>query len=181
MLGEPAGEKEVRSGMAVMHSTWMNEAELVSAWHADRFVVLPGYLAAADLAPAVAQLGVMCPSAGGFHDRSDPRRGRYLDDEFDGIDSFPVAAVEVSLLTVHDHLVHLAELLLADDDARIYSAEASAKYTGAADYDQSLHRDYLNHTFLVPSPEPGGQQVELFVYLADVPEELGPPTSCPGR
>jgi hypothetical protein len=28
--------------------------------------------------------------------------------------------------------------------ARISSAEAWAKYTGAADYDQPLHRDYLN-------------------------------------
>jgi len=161
--------------MAVMQSTGMNEAEILSAWQVDGFVMLPGYLSATDLDPAVAQLGAMFPSADGFHDRSDPRRSRYLADEFDGIDSFPFAAVEVSLLAVHDRLVSLAELLLADDDVRIYSAEAWAKYTGAADYDQSLHRDYLNHTLLVPTPEPGGQQLELFVYLVDVPEELGPP------
>jgi hypothetical protein len=130
----------------------MTETGVLSRWHADGFVMLPGYLAAADLAPAVAQLGAMFPSADGFHDRSDPRRSRYLEDEFDGIDTFPFAAVEVSLLAVHDRLVALSELLLADDDLRIYSAEAWAKYTGAADYDQSLHRDYLNHTLLVLQP-----------------------------
>lgn len=102
---------------------------------------------------------MMFPSADGFHDRSDPRYSRFLDDEFNGIDSFP--SMQVSQLAVHGRVVSLAELLLADDDLRIYSAEAWAKYTGAADYDQGLHRDYLNHTILVPSTRPGCQQLEL--------------------
>jgi len=141
----------------------MDEAQILAAWRSDGFVILPGFLPAADLGPAVAQLGMMFPSADGFHDRSDPRYSRYLDDEFNGIDSFPFASTQVSLLAVHDRVVSLAELLLADDDLRIYSAEAWAKYTGAADYDQSLHRDYLNHTVLVPAAQPGCQQLEFFV------------------
>jgi hypothetical protein len=52
---------------------------------------------------------------------------------------------------------------------------ASSSYTGACDYDQDLHRDYLNHTILVPSTAPAFRQVEMFVFLNDVPEELGPP------
>jgi hypothetical protein len=83
--------------------------------------------------------------------------------------------VEVSLLAVHARLVQLAELLLENDDIRIYSAEAWAKYPGAADYDQALHRDYLNHTTLVPATGLGYQQLEMFLYLVDVSEELGPP------
>ena len=157
----------------------MDEAQILAAWRSDGFVILPGFLPAADLGPAVAQLGMMFPSADGFHDRSDPRYSLYLDDEFNGIDSFPFASTQVSLLAVHDRVVSLAELLLADDDLRIYSAEAWAKYTGAADYDQSLHRDYLNHTVLVPAAQPGCQQLEFFVYLVDVPEALGPPHLVP--
>lgn len=153
----------------------MNADEIVRAWHDHGFGVLPGFLAAGDLATAVAGLDLMFPSADGFHDRGDPRYSRYLGDEFAGIDSFPFASAAVSLLAVHDRLVDLAELLLADEDIRIYSAEAWAKYTGAADYDQSLHRDYLNHTVLVPTSAPGCQQLELFVYLVDVPDGLGPP------
>jgi hypothetical protein len=153
----------------------MNEAEILSGWRADGFVMLNGYLSAADLAPAVAELGTMFPSGGGFHDHGDPRYSRYLADEFDGIDLFPFASVEVSLLAVHDRLIRLAELLLSGTDVRISSAEAWAKYTGAADYDQNLHRDYLGHTVLVPTTEPDWQQVEMFVYLCDVPEQLGPP------
>jgi hypothetical protein len=81
----------------------------------------------------------------------------------------------ISLLAVHERIIGLAERLLGVRDIRIYSAEAWAKYTGAADYDQALHRDYLNHTILIPSADAACQHAEFFLYLSDVPEELGPP------
>ncbi|HEV7973415.1 phytanoyl-CoA dioxygenase family protein [Amycolatopsis sp.] len=149
---------------------------IAETWETDGFVVLPGYLSAEELAPAQAELGKMFPSAEGFHDGSDPRRARFLDDEFNGIDGFPFASTELSLLAVHPKIVGLAETLLGED-LRIYSAESWAKYTGAADYDQDLHRDYLNHTIVVPSST--FRQVEMFVYLVDVPEALGPPHLVP--
>jgi hypothetical protein len=62
----------------------------------------------------------------GFHARTDARYSRYLNDEFAGIDSFPFRSVQLSLLAVHARLVQLAEVLLQDDDIRIYSAEAWA-------------------------------------------------------
>ncbi len=123
----------------------------------------------------MAELGLMFPSAQGFHDGSDPRRGRYLGDEFAGIDCFPFASTEVSLLAVHDSLISLARTLLGGDEVRLSSAEAWAKFAGAAGYEQDLHRDYLNHTVLVPNDAVGCRQVEMFVYLVDVPEDLGPP------
>ncbi|GAA4237968.1 hypothetical protein GCM10022254_51970 [Actinomadura meridiana] len=144
-------------------------------WRRHGFVVLPGYLPPDVLRPAVAELDLLFPSAQGFHDGTDPRRDCFLDDEFAGIDAFPFAATQIGLLAVHELLVRLAEMLLDDADLRIYSAEAWAKYTGAADYDQALHRDYLNHTLLVPSTSPEFRQLEMFVFLVDVPEDLGPP------
>ena len=80
---------------------------------------------------------------------------------------------------MHERLIDLATSLLGTDDLRVYSIEAWAKYTGAADYDQPLHRDYLNHSLLVPSPDQPPQQVEMFVYLTDVPAQLGPPSYVP--
>jgi hypothetical protein len=153
----------------------MNLGEAAHAWREDGFVILPGFLPEDELKPALGELDLLFPSADGFHDGSDPRRDRFLGDEFAGIDGFPFASTEVSLLAVHARLVELAQTLLAEQDVRIYGAEAWAKYTGAADYEQDLHRDYLNHTILVPSDVPSCQQVEMFVYLTDVPEELGPP------
>ena len=38
-----------------------------------------------------------------------------------------------------------------------------------------MHRDYLNHTLMVPTDDPRFWQLEMFVYLVDVPGELGPP------
>jgi hypothetical protein len=35
--------------------------------------------------------------------------------------------------------------------------------------------DYLNHTLMVPTDDPRFRQLEMFVYLVDVPGELGPP------
>lgn len=157
----------------------MDLADAARDWQTNGFVVLPGYLPGEVLRPAVAELGTMFPSPSGFHDGSDPRRQRYLGDEFAGIDGFPFASPEISLLAVHDLLIRLARTLLGDDDLRMYSAEAWAKYTGAADYDQDLHRDYLNHTVLVPSEAADFQQLEMFVYLVDVPEDLGPPHLVP--
>ena len=153
----------------------MDVNDAAQDWQTHGFAVLPGLIPIGELDQARGELQLMFPSAEGFHARSDARYSRYLNDEFAGIDSFPFRSVQLSLLAVHARLVHLAELLLQDDDIRIYSAEAWAKYTGAAHYDQALHRDYLNHTTLVPAAGPGYRQLEMFLYLADVPEGLGPP------
>jgi hypothetical protein len=145
-------------------------------WQTHGFVIVPAFLPAAELQPALAELPAMYPSADGFHHGTDERRDRFTVDEWSGIDSFPFRSAELSLLAVSDRVVDLAEALLEVSDLRIYSAEAWAKYTGAADYDQPLHRDYLNHTLMVPTDDPRFRQLEMFVYLVDVPAELGPPS-----
>lgn len=153
----------------------MDKIRVPEAWHADGLLILPGYLSAAELGPALDELEEVFPTAAAFHDATDFRHERYRRDEFDGIDVFPFASTELSLLAVNPRLVHLAEALLEEQNIRIYSAEAWAKYTGATNYEQDLHRDYLNHTLLVLSTSDRYQQVEMFVFLSDVPEELGPP------
>jgi len=153
----------------------MDLSDAALAWRTDGFVILPGLIPVDELKPAVGELDLLFPSAEGFHDGTDPRRERFIGDEFAGIDTFPFGSTEINLLAVHHRLVGLAEALLDDGDIQIYAAEAWAKYTGACDYDQDLHRDYLNHTILVPSTTPGCRQVEMFVFLHDVPDELGPP------
>jgi hypothetical protein len=147
----------------------------VRSWQTDGFAMLPAFISADELKPATSELELLFPSADGFHDGTDPRRERFLGDEFAGIDTFPFASTEISLLALHHRILTLAEALLEDNDIHMYGAEAWAKYTGACDYDQDLHRDYLNHTILVPSTTPGCRQAEMFVFLSDVPEELGPP------
>jgi hypothetical protein len=148
----------------------------VRAWRQDGFVILPAYTPATDLVAAVAGLPMLYPTAEEYHHRVDPDRNRRFDDEFGGIDDFPFASTAVSLLAVHPLLIDLAECLLGTADLRVYSIEAWAKYTGAAHYDQHLHRDYLGASLLVPSSDLRFGQVEMFLYLVDVPVELGPPS-----
>ena len=154
----------------------MDLGRAAQEWQTHGFVILPGFVPAAELKPALDGLPAMYPTAAGFHDGTDERRDRFTADEWAGISAFPFLNTELSLLAVSDRVVGLAEALLADSDLRISSAEAWAKYTGAADYDQPLHRDYLNQTLMVPTDDPRFRQLEMFVYLVDVPEELGPPS-----
>jgi Phytanoyl-CoA dioxygenase (PhyH) len=148
----------------------------VDAWRQHGFAILPTYIPADDLAPAAAELPLLYPTADEYHDRVDPDRNSRFDDEFGGIDDFPFPGTGLSLLAVHPMLIDLAERLLGTANLRVYSIEAWAKYTGAADYDQHLHRDYLGATLLVPSTDLQFGQVEMFLYLEDIPVELGPPS-----
>jgi hypothetical protein len=137
-------------------------------WRAHGFVILPGFVPAAELRPALGELPAMYPTADGFHDGTDERRDRFIADEWAGIDHFPFRSAELSLLAVSDRVIDLAQTLLADTDLRVSSAEAWAKYTSAADYDQPMHRDYLNHTLVAPTDDPRFWQLEMFIYAAEV-------------
>jgi|HubBroStandDraft_1064217.scaffolds.fasta_scaffold62874_2 hypothetical protein len=150
-------------------------------WENEGFVVLPGYMSESQLAPAVAELGLLFPSVEEFHTEAAGSVNDRFEDEFGGIDDFPFKSTELNLLSVHRDLVTLSAGLLGTDELRVYSIEAWAKYTGAADYEQHHHRDYLSQTLVVPSQDRRFQQVEMFLYLSDVPSELGPPSYVPRR
>jgi hypothetical protein len=144
-------------------------------WDEHGFEVLPGQLTPAELAPALAELRQVFPSADEFHDDVDPVRNiAFRGDEYGGLITFPFASVELCLLSVHPRLVELARSLLKTPDIRIYSAEAWVKFTGACNYEQEHHRDFLNHTVVVPSDDAHSRNLEMFVFLHEVSEDLGP-------
>ena len=146
-----------------------------AAWRRDGFVVLPGLLAGAELDAARADLPAVCPTAQAFHaDPEAPAHRHLLGDEFAGIVPFPFPSLALCNLVVHERVVAFAEAAFATTDLRTYAAELWAKYTGAAPYAQEHHRDYLNHTPLVPTSDARWRGLELFIWLHDVPEELGP-------
>jgi hypothetical protein len=148
----------------------------------DGFALLPSYLTTEELAPAVAAMRSLYPTADEFHDDVDPERNaKFRLSQFHGLVTFPFTEPALSLLAVHERILDLSEALLGSSDIRLYRAEAWAKYTGAVDYDQTLHRDYGNHTFLVPSSDPAFRQLELFVYLDDVTHGHGPTHVVPTR
>jgi hypothetical protein len=178
----PAGNAHskpvVRRG-ALCHRGRVSAGDVKQQFHSDGFVVLPAFLSHEELQAATADLPAVFPTAAEFHRDPSAERHRRFRDEFGGITSFPIDSTALNLLAVHPRLIGLAQMLLADDDLRSYSIEFWAKYTGAADYEQAFHRDYLNHTLLVPADDAPPSQVEMFVYLSDVSPELGPISLLP--
>ncbi len=139
------------------------------------YVVLSGFLAESDLRPAHSELGLVFPTASEYHDSRDPDlRARFADRASAGIGYFPFASVEWSLLGVSQPLAGLAAALLGTSAIRVYELHNWAKYTGAADYEQDLHRDYGDHTLVVPAGDSALGAVEMFIYVHDVPETHGP-------
>ena len=139
------------------------------------YVVLPAYLDDSDLRPAQDELGLMFPTGEEYHAGVDPERNaRFSGGAFSGIDPFPYESVEWSLLGLSPKIVGLAETLLGTTDIRLYEAHNWAKYGGATEYEQPLHRDFGNHTMVVPSTDPRFGEVEMFIYIHDVPVDAGP-------
>jgi hypothetical protein len=80
---------------------------------------------------------------------------------------------------VHPDLVDAAERFLASRDIEIYKVELWAKYAGAIDYDQMHHRDFGNHTLVVPRADGRHVQMTTFLLLSDVTELDGPTKLVP--
>lgn len=159
----------------------MTSADLRGDFDRDGFVILPAYLDRDEIGEAVDALPAVFPTPDEFHSDPDHERHARFRSEFGGITPFPSTSTPLNLLSVHPRLIELATVLLGDDDLRSYSIELWAKYTGAADYDQALHRDYLNHSLLVPADGRPASQVEMFIYLSDVTEDLGPIALLPRK
>ena len=90
-----------------------------------------------------------------------------------------MAILDLSRLTFHPDLLDLAERFLGSDDLRLYEAELWAKYAGAVDYDQSHHRDFGNHSLVVPKRSDPPTQMQSLILLSDVTELDGPTKVVP--
>jgi hypothetical protein len=103
----------------------MDLSVAANEWRTEGFVILPGFLAAAELDEALRALPDMFPTASEYHDGVDERRNaRFRGDEFAGLVTFPFACHPLSLLAVHPKIVGFAEAVFDTPDIRIYNAEA---------------------------------------------------------
>ena len=142
------------------------------------FSLLEGFLGPEELAGAHDALWKHFPRPEDYFD--DPEGfGRFAASQFAGVEEFPYRSWDLNRLAIHPDLVDAAERYLQTTDLHLYKVELWAKYAGAVDYDQPLHRDYGSHSLVVPRPEPRYQQLTTFVYLSDVTEDDGPTCIVP--
>ena len=100
---------------------------------------------------------------------------------FAGLVHFPWASPELNRLVAHPRILSIVRQILGLDDIRLYKGELWGKYSGNTDYDQHHHRDFGNHTLVVPSVERRWMQVTTFTYLCDTDETNGATAAVPTR
>lgn len=138
------------------------------------FCVVPGFLAADELAAAVEGLWLDFPTPEAYFAAPDAHPS-YARSQFAGLRTFPARSWAVNRLAFHPDLVDAVERFLGSTDLQLYKGEIWAKYAGAVDYDQPLHRDFGNHSLVVPRLDGFAMQVTSFILLSDV-TDLDAPT-----
>lgn len=137
------------------------------------FTLVEGFLPPDELAAAQKALSLHFPSAEEYF--ADPgSHSEYARSQFAGVEEFPYRSWDLNRLAFHPDLVDAAERYLGTHELHLYKVELWAKYAGAVDYTQPLHRDYGSHSLVVPRPEAHYQQTTTFIYLSDVTAADGP-------
>ena len=106
---------------------------------------------------------------------SGKEMGRNTIDQFKNFENIPFnCSSALNLISVHPSLIEFARSALKANEVRIYQAQAWAKFTGEADYDQAFHCDFGNHTLTVPSRDECLNSITFIFYFTDVTEAHGP-------
>ncbi len=140
------------------------------------FVRVEGFIPPDTLKAAQDALWTIFPRPADYF--ADPAaHAKFTKSQFAGIRHFPYNNKVLDRLMVLPGLVDAAERFLGSTDLDIYKIELWAKYAGAIDYDQPHHRDYGNHTIVVPHPD--RPQLTTIMLLSDVTEADAPTRAVP--
>ena len=142
------------------------------------FSLVEGFLSPPELREAQEALWLHFPRPEDYFADAEGS-SRFGASQFAGVEEFPYRSWDLNGLAVHPDLVDMAERYLETTELHLYKVELWAKYAGAVDYDQPLHRDYGSHSLVVPRREARYQQVTTFVYLSDVTDEDAPTCIVP--
>src|SRR5450432_187405 len=142
------------------------------------YLLFEGFLEADELAAAQEALWLHYPRPEVYF--ASPAAHAWLaTDQWAGEVSGPWRSWNLNRLAFHPDLLDLAERFLGSADLRLYQASLWAKYAGAVDYDQRHHRDFVNHSLVVPKRSQPATQMESWILLSDVGDEDGPTKIVP--
>ena len=142
------------------------------------FVVVPGVLSGAEADTLLHGAWQQFPPPEQYF--ADPAAFAELTSTpFSGLANFPWTSPALNRVVAHPRILAIVRQILRLDDIRLYKGELWAKYAGNTDYDQHHHRDFGNHTLVVPTIERRWMQVTTFTYLCDVDEQNGATAAVP--
>lgn len=142
------------------------------------FCLVEGFLSPDELRAAQQALWLHYPTPEDYfaEPASHPTYGA---SQFAGVEEFPYRSWDLNHLAFHPDLVDAAERFLETPELHLYKVELWAKYAGAVNYEQPLHRDFGSHSLVVPRPERRYQQLTSFIFLSDVGPDDGPTRIVP--
>lgn len=155
----------------------VSDAKLAEIW--DRgYTMVEGFLDPETLAAAQDALWGVYPTPEAYF--ADPEQHpRFSRSQFAGLRYFPYDDWNLNRVAVYPDLIDAAERFLGGADIEIYKVELWAKYAGAINYDQMHHRDFGNHTLVVPRADGAHVQMTTFILLSDVTDLDGPTKIVP--
>lgn len=140
------------------------------------WATIEGFVPPDLLAAAQEALWTIFPTPAAYFADPAAHRG-FGKSQFAGIRYFPYNNPALDRLPVLPSLVDAAERFLGGTDIDLYKIELWAKYAGATDYEQPHHRDYGNHTLVVPRLD--RPQLTTIMLLSDVGEADAPTVAVP--
>ena len=155
-------------------------AQQLDTFNTDGFVLVPDVLTADEV--DILRRGVFesFPTPEDYFAQPDAF-AHLTNDPFAGLVNFPWVSPELNRLVAHPRILSIVRQILGLDDIRLYKGELWGKYSGNTDYDQHHHRDFGNHTLVVPSVEQRWMQVTTFIYLCDIDASNGATAAVPKR
>lgn len=151
----------------------------IADWREQGFTIIEDFFAPEEIQPVRAEYERIYGLPGKERQevlnlKSGDEVGEFRSEQFKNIDDFPyVGSPELNLLSLHPALIELAKALLDVPQVHMYQSHTWAKYTGEADYDQTFHCDFGNHTLLIPSEDLSLRTVDFIIYLTDVTDAHG--------
>ncbi|PDH37245.1 MAG: hypothetical protein CNE99_08455 [OM182 bacterium MED-G24] len=158
--------------------TFFLGADDIAQYHREGYVLKEGLIPPDLLADAQAAITSDHPTAAQYHASPDDFP-RYLDSQFSGIRKFPFSHFDLNNLVLCDAMLGSVRQLIEHDDIRFSKGEFWAKYSGVINYEQGFHRDFGNHTLVVPRTDHRYKECTTFIFLSDVEANSGPTALLP--
>jgi len=152
--------------------------DILARVRTEGFAVMEGFLSSDELDAARAGLFEEFPPPAEYFAEPD-RFAHLVRHQFAGLRIGPFNSWSLTRTAFHPDLVDAAERFCGTTDLELYKIELWGKYGGAIDYDQAHHRDFGNHSLVVPRRDMRWPQLTTFILLSDVTEHDGPTKVVP--
>lgn len=154
-------------------------ADQLEAWRRDGVALIEAFFTPAEVAAVQADFARAFGRAQGGEAALTLRKagevGKFNPAQFTSFEAIPFhCSPALNLIGVHPALLRFARAALGTERIHLYQCQAWAKFTGAADYEQPFHCDFVNHTLVAPSEDARLNSLTVLCYFTDVTEADGP-------